>query len=141
MKTVQFFRLAVSIAATLLMTFAVSAQREKTIAVDGDGEFHIRSSMKFGDHSLDKGMYRVYAVFVNADHFLVFQKISMNDGYWKTMGTMKPGKAVRSRYTIEAVGAVYRNTRILLRRNAENQWEAVEVWFRGERERHRLSRG
>lgn len=135
MRKVLFLKFAVLIAIVGLFTIPSSAQKEKIIGVDRDGEFHFDSPTRFGGKTIKKGMYRIYQVSINGEHFIIIRKVAMK-GY-KSMAPLKVGDEVaRSKCVEEAVDNEIRKTKILVRRNAANERVAMEVWFRGERVKH-----
>ncbi len=139
MKVDLLLKCAVMIAAGSVLTVSAFAQRVKTISVDRDGEFHISSPIEVGGKTLKSGMYRLYPVFVNGEHFVAVRKILMNRA-GKSMSPLKPGSEdARSRCTIEPTGIENRKTRILIEKNSVQGRRAVAVWFRGETVKHVLS--
>ncbi len=137
MRKVAFLKFVIFIAVVGLFVLPVIAQNEKTIDVDRDGEFHFDSPTRFGGKTIEKGMYRIYQVFINGEHFIIIRKVAMN-GY-KVMAPLTPGDEVaRSKCTEGSVDTEFRKTKILVRRNAAKERIAMEVWFRGERVKHIL---
>lgn len=123
---------------TGIFSLSVFAQNEKLIDVGKTGKFHIDSDIRVGDKLLKPGMYRVEHQTVNNEQFIVFREIEMNR-FGKTMGSEKPiGEVARFKCTVETVEKVNKNAKILVRRNAANEREFVEVWFRGEKVKHVL---
>lgn len=115
-----------------LFTLPAVAQRERTIDVDKDGDFHTRSALRLGGNSINPGMYRIYQVFQNNEHFIVIRKVAMSN-YWKSMGTLKLGREVaRLKTTVRSRSQRNRSTKIVVRRNSSNERVAYAVWFRGD---------
>lgn len=136
MKKVLFLRLAILIATAGLFTIPAIAQQEKTIGIDKDGEFHIGSSIKVGGRTIEKGMYRMYHVFENTEHFIVIRKVAMGN-YWRTMGPLELGDEVaRLKCTIQPVDEQNKRSKLLLRRTAAGERVLLEVRFRREKVRH-----
>jgi len=137
MRKVLFLKFAVLIAIVGLFTIPSSAQKEKIIGVDRDGEFHFDSPTRFGGKTIKKGMYRIYQVSINGEHFIIIRKVAMNR-YGKSM-LLKLGEEVaRSRCTEGSADNAIRKTKILVRQNEAKERIAMEVWFRGESIRHIL---
>lgn len=138
MRKIILLKFVILIAMAGLLTLPTFAQTEKTIDVDKDGEFHISAPMKVGDRTITNGMYRMYHVFENTEHFIVIRQVGMGN-YWKTMGPLQLGNEVaRLRTIVEAVNKQNRNTKIAVRRNAADERFAFAVWFRGEKTKHIL---
>lgn len=109
------------------------AQKEKLIGVDKDGDFHIDSATRIGDRTVTKGMYQIYRVDINAEPFIVIRKVAMTN-YGKTMGSLERGEeVVRLKCTIQPVAGENKKSKILVRKTAENERIALEVWFRREK--------
>ena len=137
MKDILIFKFIFIVAVLGLFILPVFSQSEKTIGVDSDGEFHFDSPTRFGGKTIGKGMYRIYQVSINGEHFIIIRKVAMK-GY-KSMAPLKVGDEVaRSKCVEEAVDNEIRKTKILVRQNAANERGAMEVWFRGERVKHIL---
>lgn len=133
MNKVLYLRFAIFIAATGLSTLPVIAQKEKTIGVDKEGEFHVSSPIRVGDRIVEKGMYQMYRVDINTEPFIVIRKVAMTY-YGKTMGSMKRGdEVVRLKCTIQRVDEEYKKSEILLIQTIENERVALQVWFRHEK--------
>lgn len=130
-----------SIAIIVLLSFTSWGQTDKTFGIDGDGEFHTGSQIRFGDELLDAGMYRISQIVINSQHFLVIRQVKMNR-YGKSMGPVVPGKLVaKVKCTELTVESQNRKSGILIRRNSMGDRVAVEVWFRGESVKHILPSG
>lgn len=137
MRKAAFLKFVIFIAVFALFVPPVIAQNEKTIGVDGDGEFHFDSPTRFGGKIIEKGMYRIYQVSINGEHFIIIRKVAMHG--FKTMAPLTLGDEVaRSKCTEGSIDKEVKKTKILVRRNAEKERIAIEVWFRGERIRHIL---
>lgn len=134
----------------LLMTFAILvalfglsalpsfAQKAKTIDVGKTGQFHLDSSLRVGGVLLRSGMYRVQHVTINGNDFLVFREVEMNK-YGRSMGSLKLGdEIVRLKCAVESVDEQNKNAKILVRRNAANERQAVAIWFRNEKVKYIL---
>lgn len=138
MRKVMFLRFMVLIALVGLFISPAFAQNEKTIGVDRDGEFHFDSPTRFGGKTIKKGMYRIYQVSINGEHFIIIRNVAMSR-YGKSMAPLTPGDEVaRSKCTEEPVDIEFGKTKILVRRNAANERIASEVWFRDEKVKHIL---
>lgn len=137
MRKVLFLKYAILIAMLGLFAIPAVAQKEKTIGVDRDGEFHFDSPTRFGGKTIEKGMYRIYQVFINGEHFIIIRKVAMK-GYKAMAPLMLGDEVARSKCTEGPVGKEIRKTKILMRRNVTDESIAVEVWFRGERLKHIL---
>lgn len=138
MKKILILKFVVFIAIVGLFILPAFAQNEKTIGVDSDGEFHFDSPTRFGGKTIKKGMYGIYQVFINGEHFTIIRKVAMSR-YGKSMAPLTPGDEVaRSKCTEGSVEKEIRKTKILVRRNAANERIAVEVWFRGEKAKYIL---
>ena len=133
MNKVLYLRFAIFIAATGLFTLPVIAQKEKTIGVDKEGEFHVSSPIRVGDRIVEKGMYQMYRVDINTEPFIVIRKVAMTY-YGKTMGSMKRGdEVVRLKCTIQRVDEENKKSKILLTQNIANERVALQAWFRHEK--------
>ncbi|MBP9109227.1 MAG: DUF2911 domain-containing protein [Pyrinomonadaceae bacterium] len=137
MRKVLFLKFAVLIAIVGLFTIPSSAQKEKIIGVDRDGEFHFDSPTRFGGKTIKKGMYRIYQVSINGEHFIIIRKVAMNR-YGKSMSLKLGEEVARSRCTEGSADNAIRKTKILVRQNEAKERIAMEVWFRGESIRHIL---
>ena len=136
MKKVLFLKFVMFIALAGSFAIPVVAQKEKTIGVDRDGEFHFDSPTRFGGKTIEKGMYRIYQVFINGEHFIIIRKVAMK-GYKAMAPLMLGDEVARSKCTEGSIDKEIRKTKILVQRDA-NASIAVEVWFRGERLKHIL---
>lgn len=133
MNKTFFVKFAILIAVGALFTIPGFAQKEKTIGVDKDGEFHVSSPIKVGDRVVKKGMYQIYRVDINTEPFIVIRKVAMSY-FGKTMGSMKRGdEVVRLKCTIQRVDEEYKKSKILLIQTIENERVALQVWFRHEK--------
>lgn len=138
MTKIIFLKFAILIAIVGLFAISASAQKEKLIGVDKDGEFHFYSVTKVGDKTLETGMYRIAQVYVNGVHFITIRKVAMNR-FAKGMGSLELGDEVaRVKCTIASVEDQNKKSKILVRRNTANESIALEVWFRGEKTKHVL---
>ena len=139
MKKVLLLKFAIFIAMVGVFIIPTAAQNEKTIGVDKDGEFHFDSPTKFGGKTIKKGMYRIYQVSINGEHFIIIRNVAMSR-YGKSMAPLTPGDEVaRSKCTEESVDIEFRKTKILVRRNGAKERIVAEVWFRGEKTKHILA--
>ncbi len=138
MKTTMQLGFAIIIAIAGFFTLPAFPQNEKTIGIDSDGEFHAGSRITIGGKTLKKGMYRMSQIFVNGGHFIVIRKVAMNR-YGKGMGPSTLGEEVGRLKCVEVpIDKPNRNSKILMRRNALDDFVVIEVWFRGERVKHVL---
>lgn len=138
MRKVVFLKFVIFIAVVALFVLPLIAQNEKTIGVDRDGEFHFDSPTRFGGKTIEKGMYRMYQVFINGEHFIIIRRVAMNRS-GKSMAPLTLGDEVaRSKCTERLADKEFSKTKILVRRNAANERIALEVWFRGEKAKHIL---
>lgn len=129
--------LTIFISLTGFFVISVFAQKEKMIGVGKSGNFHINSSLYVDGVLLKAGMYQVKALIVNDEHFITFRKVEM--GYRDNMGNQKIGDEVtRVKCSVELVIAQNKNAKILARSNAENKWEAIEIWFRNGKVKYKL---
>lgn len=132
MGKIKFFKFAVVFAIIALFTVSASAQKEKTIPVGKNGNFHIGSRLMVGDKTIKAGMYKMEHLIANREHFIVIRLVKMNR-YVRGMGNLKLGDEVaRVKGTAGRGTARNRNSVILTRRDATGKRVAHEVWFRGE---------
>ena len=133
MDKILILKFAIFIAVGALFTIPGLAQKEKTIGVDKDGEFHVSSPIKVGDQIVKKGMYQMYRVDINTEPFIVIRRVAMTY-YGKTMGSMKRGdEVVRLKCTIQRVDEENKKSKILLTQNIANERVAIQAWFRHEK--------
>lgn len=131
-------RILVFIALIGVFAFPVFGQKEKSLAVDSDGEFHTGSQIRFGDQTLKPGMYRISQIAINSEHFIVIREVRMNQ-YGKGMGPLVPGaEAARLKCAELTVNGQNRKSEILVRLSAAGERTAAEVRFRGENVKHIL---
>ena len=133
MNKILFLKFVIFIAVGTLFTIPGLAQKEKTIGVDKEGEFHVSSPIKVGDQMVKKGMYQMYRVDINTEPFIVIRRVAMTY-YGKTMGSMKRGdEVVRLKCTIQRVDEENKKSKILLIQTIPNEHVALQVWFRHEK--------
>ncbi|MGE3467250.1 MAG: hypothetical protein AB7J13_09980 [Pyrinomonadaceae bacterium] len=133
MNKILFLKFAIFIAVGTLFTNSALAQKEKTIGVDKEGEFHVSSPIRIGDQMVKKGMYQMYRVDINTEPFIVIRRVAMTY-YGKTMGSMKRGdEVVRLKCTIQRVDEENKKSKILLIQTIPNEHVALQVWFRHEK--------
>ena len=138
MKPSRSFEVALFAVFIGFLAFPSIAQKEKLIGVDKDGDFHVDSPTKVGERTVTKGMYQIYRVDINAEPFIVIRKVAMTN-YGKTMGSMQRGnEVVRLKCTIQPVAGENKKSKILVRKTAENERIALEVWFRREKVKYIL---
>ncbi len=128
-----FREFAVFIAVVILLTIPGFAQKEKTVGVDKEGEFHISSPIRVGDRIVEKGMYQIYRVDINTTPFIVIRKVAMTY-FGKTMGSMNRGdEVVRLKCTIQRVNEENKKSKILLLQTTPGEPVAQQAWFRNEK--------
>ncbi|MBP9937044.1 MAG: DUF2911 domain-containing protein [Pyrinomonadaceae bacterium] len=128
-----FREFAVFIAVVILLTIPGFAQKEKTVGVDKEGEFHISSPIRVGDRIVEKGMYQIYRVDINTTPFIVIRKVAMTY-FGKTMGSMNRGdEVVRLKCTIQRVNEENKKSKILLLQTTPGERVAQQAWFRNEK--------
>lgn len=133
MNVKLFLGFAVFIAVVILFSIPGFAQKEKTIGVDKEGEFHVSSPIRIGDRIVEKGMYQIYRVDINTTPSIVIRKVAMTY-FGKTMGSMKRGdEVVRLKCTIQRVAEENEKSKILLIQPVANERLAIQVWFRREK--------
>jgi len=135
MNVKLFLGFAVSIAVVILFSIPGFAQKEKTIGIDKEGEFHVSSPIRIGDRIVEKGMYQIYRVDINTTPFIVIRKVAMTY-FGKTMGSMKRGdEVVRLKCTIQRVDEQNKKSNILFLQALAEERVALQVWFRHEKSR------
>jgi len=138
MKPSRSFQIALFIIFIGFLAFPAIAQKEKLIGFDKDGDFHIDSATRIGDRTVTKGMYQIYRVDINAEPFIVIRKVAMTN-YGKTMGSLQRGnEVVRLKCAVQPVEEQNKKSQILVRKTAENERIALEVWFRREKVKYIL---
>jgi hypothetical protein len=126
-----------------LLTFAIFvaaiaalpafAQKLKTIDVGKTGNFHIESALRVGGVLLPPGMYQAKPLTINGKEFVIFREVEMSR-YGRSMGSLKlSDEIVRLECAVESVDGENKNSKIAVRRNAANERQAVEIWFRNEK--------
>lgn len=139
MKKTSLYICALFILVTGVFSLSAFAQNEKLISVGKKGKFHIDSPLRVGDKLLKPGMYQVQHQEENNEHFIIFRKVEM--GYRENMGNQKiGGEVIRVKCLVELVNAQNKNAKILARQNAANEREFIEVWFKGEKIKHILTK-
>ena len=120
-----------------LMGSQLFAQQEGSLISDKGGKFHIGSSVLVGSTLLKAGMYKVQHVMEGNDHVLIFRVIEMNK-YKNPMGNEWLGEEVaRVKCTTDA-SKKWRNTKLLVVRNASGQRVVEGVQVKGENVLHKL---
>ncbi len=138
MKKTLLLKFATLIALIGLFALPAFAQKEKRIGVGKSGKFHIGSTLRIGDKTLEAGMYQIQHLFVSNEHFLVIRVVKMSF-YRNRMSEEKLGQEVaRVKCTVKVVEKQNKSAKILTRRNAAGEREAFEIWFRGEKVKHLL---
>lgn len=138
MKKMSLYIFALFLLLTGVFTLSAFAQNEKLISVGKTGKFHIDSPLRVGDKLLKPGMYQVQHQTENNEHFIIFKEIEMNKFGHPMSNEKLLGEVTRFKCTIEIVEKENKNAKILARRNAANEREFVEVWFKGEKVKHIL---
>ena len=131
-------KFATLIALIGLFALPAFAQKEKRISVGKSGKFHIGSTLRIGDKTLEAGMYQMQHLFISNEHFLVIRVVKMSF-YRNRMSEEKLGEEVaRVKCTVKVVEKQNKSAKIFTRRNAAGEREAFEIWFRGEKVKHIL---
>jgi hypothetical protein len=113
------------------------AQNNALIA-DKGGKFHVGSAVLAGTTLLKSGMYKVQHVIEGNDHVIIFRVIRMNR-YKNAMGNERLGEEVaRVKCTTEPAGKEWKNTKLILDRNAPGQRVVKAVQISGENVLHKI---
>ncbi|HRH44269.1 MAG TPA: hypothetical protein PKY82_21730 [Pyrinomonadaceae bacterium] len=138
MKKMSLYIIALFILVTGVFSLSAFAQDEKLIGIGKTGKFHLDSPLRVGDKLLKPGMYQVQHQTENNEHFIILREIEMNRFGHPMSNEKLVGEVARFKCTIEPVEKENKNAKILVRRNAGNEREFVEVWFKGEKIKHVL---
>ena len=114
----------------------VSAQQE-TLIVDKGGKFHIDSTVRAGSVVLKPGMYQVLHKIEGPDNLIIFRVIHM--GYRNNMGNERLGEEIaRLKCTVESIEKKWKNTKLIVVRDASGQRVAQAIQIAGENVVHKI---
>ena len=113
------------------------AQQKNDSMAGKAGQLHISSTVRAGDVLLKPGMYEVQHFFEGTE-VIVFTEMKMPGPFEKgrTMGDSIRREVARVKCNTEPVDRKWKNTRVILRINAEGEKEVSEVQIKGENVRH-----
>ena len=116
--------------------YQVSAQQE-TLIVERGGKFHVDSTVVAGSTVLKSGMYQVLHKIEGSDHVIIFRVVHM--GYRNNMGNERVGEeSARLKCTVEPVAKKWKNTKLIVVRDASGQRVVQAIQIAGENVVHKI---
>lgn len=139
MKRSLFQIIALLAISTGILSITTYAQYSQTVRVGKDGRFHIFKTVKVGDTKIKWGKYEVHHFEKGNYHVVVFTKVQLIHQFHITSESRN--EVARIKCTVKPVSSPIKDTKLIIRRNAAGDREAVEVLIKGERVKHILLGG